>query len=457
GFAIPKEFRSKVVDFTFNGIPAQLRHGVVVIAAITSCTNTSNVKPWIKTSLAPGSGVVTKYLEKSDLQKYLNRLGFYTVGYGCTTCIGNSGDLDEAVASAITENEKNSRLVWNFISRYRGSSCIVRNRNFEGRIHLLTRANYLASPLLVVAYALAGTALDIDFASEPLGWAKDGKKVYLHDIWPTNNEIADVKHSHVLPALFRSTYEVITKGKAMWNELPVSSGTIYMWDLASTYIHKPPYFDGMIMSPPGAHSVRDAYCLLFFGDSVTTDHISPSGSIYKDSPAASRRGNGEVVAGGTFANIRIVNKLVDGEVGPFTIHIPSGEKMLVYNAAMRYKSEGQDTIVLAGADYGSGSSRDGAAKGPVLLGVKAVIVKSIEHIHRSNLVGMGIIPLCFKQGEDAKMLGLMGHEKYTIELPSNINEIKPGQDVKVVVDSNNSFTCTLRFDTEVSELLSGPL
>ncbi|XP_051151881.1 aconitate hydratase, cytoplasmic-like [Andrographis paniculata] len=473
GFAVPKEQQDKVVKFSFHGQPAELKHGSVVIAAITSCTNTSNpsvmlgaglvakkacelgleVKPWVKTSLAPGSGVVTKYLLQSGLQKYLNQQGFSIVGYGCTTCIGNSGDLDESVASAISDND----LV--------AAAVLSGNRNFEGRVHPLTRANYLASPPLVVAYALAGT-VDIDFEKEPIGTGKDGKSVYFKDIWPTSEEIAQVVQSSVLPDMFKSTYEAITKGNEFWNQLSVPSSSLYQWDSNSTYIHKPPYFDGMTMDPPGSRGVKDAYCLLLFGDSITTDHISPAGSIHKDSPAAkylmdhgverkdfnsygSRRGNDEVMARGTFANIRIVNKLLNGEVGPKTVHIPSGEKLYVYDAAMRYKSAGQDTIVIAGAEYGSGSSRDWAAKGPMLQGVKAVISKSFERIHRSNLVGMGIIPLCFKAGEDAETLGLTGHERYTIDLPTKTSDIRPGQNIVVTTDSGKSFTCTLRFDTEV--------
>ncbi|XP_073128504.1 putative aconitate hydratase, cytoplasmic [Henckelia pumila] len=473
GFAVPKEQQEKVVNFTFHGQPSELKHGSVVIAAITSCTNTSNpsvmlgaglvakkacelgleVKPWVKTSLAPGSGVVTKYLLKSGLQKYLNQQGFNIVGYGCTTCIGNSGDLDESVASAISDND----LV--------AAAVLSGNRNFEGRVHPLTRANYLASPPLVVAYALAGT-VDIDFEKEPIGTGKNGKSVYFKDIWPTSEEIAEVVQSSVLPEMFKSTYEAITKGNQLWNQLTVPSSSLYAWDSSSTYIHKPPYFSGMTMDPPGPRGVKDAYCLLLFGDSITTDHISPAGSIHKDSPAAkfliergvdrrdfnsygSRRGNDEVMARGTFANIRIVNKLLNGEVGPKTIHIPTGEKLYVYDAAMRYASAGQDTIVIAGAEYGSGSSRDWAAKGPMLQGVKAVISKSFERIHRSNLVGMGIIPLCFKPGEDADTLSLTGHERYTIDLPTKTSDIRPGQDITVTTDGGKSFTCTLRFDTEV--------
>ncbi|CAN7048495.1 unnamed protein product [Brassica oleracea var. botrytis] len=473
GFAIPKKAQEKVANFSFNGKPAEIKHGSVVIAAITSCTNTSNpsvmlgaglvakkacdlglqVKPWIKTSLAPGSGVVTKYLLKSGLQEYLNQQGFNIVGYGCTTCIGNSGEINESVGVAITENDIVVAAV------------LSGNRNFEGRVHPLTRANYLASPPLVVAYALAGT-VNIDFETEPIGTGKNGKEVFLRDIWPTTEEIAEVVQSSVLPDMFRATYESITKGNPMWNELSVPENTLYSWDPKSTYIHEPPYFKDMTMDPPGPHSVKDAYCLLNFGDSITTDHISPAGNIQKDSPAAkylmergvdrkdfnsygSRRGNDEIMARGTFANIRIVNKLMNGEVGPKTVHIPSGEKLSVFDAAMRYKSSGEDTIILAGAEYGSGSSRDWAAKGPMLQGVKAVIAKSFERIHRSNLVGMGIIPLCFKSGEDADSLGLTGHERYTIHLPTDISEIRPGQDVTVTTDNGKSFTCTVRFDTEV--------
>lgn len=474
GFAVPKEEQDKVAKFTFHGLPAELKHGSVVIAAITSCTNTSNpsvmlgaglvakkacelgleAKLWIKTSLAPGSGAVTKYLQKSGLQKYLNQQGFNLVGYGCTTCIGNSGDLDESVASAITDNDIVAAAV------------LSGNRNFEGRVHPLTRANYLASPPLVVAYALAGM-VDIDFEKEHIGIGKDGKSVYLKDLWPSNKEIAEVVQSSVLPEMFKSTYEAITQGNPFWNQLSVPASNLYAWDPNSTYIHQPPYFKGMSVDPPGPHGVKDAFCLLNFGDSITTDHISPAGSIHKDSPAAkylmecgvqrrdfnsygSRRGNDEVMARGTFANIRIVNKLLNGEVGPKTIHIPTGEKLYVYDAAMRYKSEGRDTIILAGAEYGSGSSRDWAAKGPMLLGVKAVIAKSFERIHRSNLVGMGLIPLSFKPGEDAETLGLTGQERYSIiDLPQKISDIRPGQDVTVTTDSGKSFICTLRFDTEV--------
>ncbi|PUZ72230.1 hypothetical protein GQ55_2G377200 [Panicum hallii var. hallii] len=473
GFGVPKEQQDKVVKLSFHGKPAEIRHGSVVIAAITSCTNTSNpsvmlgaglvakkacelgleVNPWIKTSLAPGSGAVTKYLQKSGLQKYLDNLGFNLIGYGCTTCIGNSGELDEDVAKAITDNDIIAAAV------------LSGNRNFEGRIHALVRANYLASPPLVVAYALAGT-VDIDFEEEPIGKGRDGNDVYFKDIWPSNEEIAEVEQSSVLPDMFRSTYEAITQGNPMWNQLSVPKAKRFPWDPNSTYIHDPPFFKDITPTPPGPRSVENAYCLLKFGDSITTDHISPAGSIPRDSPAGkyllergvqpkdfnsygSRRGNDEVMARGTFANIRIVNRLLNGEVGPKTVHVPTGEKLFVFDAAMRYKADGYHTIVLAGEEYGSGSSRDWAAKGPMLLGVKAVIAKSFETIHRSNLVGMGVIPLCFKPGEDADSLGLTGHERFTIRLPSNVSEIQPGQDVEVVTDSGKSFTCKLRIDTLV--------
>ncbi|ONM23998.1 aconitase5 [Zea mays] len=473
GFGVPKEQHDKFVKFTFHGQPAEIRHGSIVIAAITSCTNTSNpsvmlgaglvakkacelgleVNPWIKTSLAPGSGAVTKYLLKSGLQKYLDHLGFNLIGYGCTTCIGNSGELDEDVAKAVTDNDIIAAAV------------LSGNRNFEGRIHALVRANYLASPPLVVAYALAGTVY-IDFETEPIGKGKDGTDVYFKDIWPSNEEIAEVEQSSVLPDMFRSTYEAITQGNPMWNQLSVPKADRFPWDPSSTYIHDPPFFKDITPTPPGPCSIENAYCLLKFGDSITTDHISPAGSIPRDSPAGkyllergvqpkdfnsygSRRGNDEVMARGTFANIRIVNRLLNGEVGPKTIHVPTNEKLFVFDAAMRYKADGHHTIVLAGEEYGSGSSRDWAAKGPMLLGVKAVIAKSFERIHRSNLVGMGVLPLCFKPGEDADSLGLTGHERYTIRLPTNVSEIQPGQDVQVLSDTGKSFTCKLRIDTMV--------
>ncbi|KAK6269639.1 hypothetical protein POUND7_006744 [Theobroma cacao] len=464
------------------------------LVAKKACEFGLEVKPWVKTSLAPGSGVVTKYLLQSGLQKYLNQQGFNIVGYGCTTCIGNSGELDESVASAISENDIVAAAV------------LSGNRNFEGRVHPPTRANYLASPPLVVAYALAGT-VDIDFEKEPIGTGKDGKSVYFRDIWPSNEEIAELAQSSVLPDMFKSAYVAIRKGNPMWNQLAVPASTLYSWDPNSTYIHEPPYFKNMTVEPPGPHEVKDAYCLLNFGDSITTDHISPAGSIHRDSPAAkyllqrgvdrrdfnsygSRRGNDEVMARGAFANIRIVNKILKGEVGPKTIHIPIGDKLNVHDAATvkvqgcwaghyylswrrlrkwQLTRLGCQGLNVTGADTYL-LFLDIQASCFMLLhifsifsyspfhpqwffcsvqGVKAVIAKSFERIHRSNLVGMGIIPLCFKPGEDADFLRLTGHERYTIDLPSKIKEIRPGQDVTITTDTGKSFTCTARFDTKV--------
>ncbi|VAH60088.1 unnamed protein product [Triticum turgidum subsp. durum] len=473
GYAVPKEEHNKIVKFDFHGQPAEITHGSVVLAAVCSSTNSSNpsvmigaglvakkacelgleVKPWVKTSLAPGSLVVTKYLEHSGLQEYLNHQGFHLVGYGCTTCIGNSGDLDKSLSDAIVDN---GVVVVAVLSG---------NRNYEGRVHPLTRANYLASPPLVVAYALAGT-VDIDFENEPIGIGKDGKEVYFKDVWPTNEEIEQVIKSNVLPKMFVDTYDSITEGNDAWNKLVVPKETLYPWDPKSTYIHKPAYLENITMTPPGPPSVKDAYCLLSLGDSITTDHISPSGVIKPGTPAAkyllergvkpenfttygSRRANDEIVVRGAFANIRIVNKLLEGEVGPKTVHVPTGEKHYVFDAAMKYKSEGHDMVILAGDEYGAGSSRDSAAKGPLLLGVKAVIAKGFERIHRSNLVGMGIIPLRFKAGEDADSLNLSGHERFTIDLPRKITEIRPGQDVIVTTKNGKSFTCTLCINTQV--------
>ncbi|PVH48043.1 hypothetical protein PAHAL_4G226200 [Panicum hallii] len=432
GYAIPKNLQDKVVKFDFHGQTAEIKHGSIVIGAITSCTNTSNptvmitsglvakkacelgleVKPWIKTSLAPGSGVVTKYLIMSGLLKYLSDLGFNLVGYGCTTCIGNSGDLDASVADAITENDV---IV---------ASVLSGNRNFEGRIHPLARANYLASPPLVVAYALAGT-VDINFEEEPIATGKSNRPIFLKDIWPSSDKVAEVVQSNVLVNMFKSTYEAITNGNPMWNKLKVPTAGVYSWDPKSSYIREPPFFKGMSRTPPGPHSIKDAYCLMSFGDSVTTDHISPAGSIHKDSPAA--------------------KYLVEHGVNPKDFN-SYGSRRGNYE---RYKANGQDTIVLAGAEYGTGSSRDWDAKGTKLLGVKAVIAKSFERIHRSNLVGMGIVPLCFKSGEDMESLGLTGHEQYTIHLPTSVHEMRPGQDIVVATNTGKSFTCILHFDTEV--------
>eukprot|EP00898_Chlorokybus_atmophyticus_P008469 jgi/Chlat1/8623/Chrsp86S08017 len=470
GFQIPKPDQGKVAEFSFDGQKTDFRHGDVVIAAITSCTNTSNpsvmlaaglvakkasdkglkVKPHVKTSLAPGSGVVTQYLSNSGLNSYLDKQGFSLVGYGCTTCIGNSGEIHPSVGEVISKNDMVAAAV------------LSGNRNFEGRVHPLTRANYLASPPLVVAYALAGT-VNIDFDKEPIGKGKDGESVFLRDIWPSSEEVAEVVAKNVLPDMFRDVYKSITKGNELWNSLEAPEGALYEWDENSTYVHDPPFFKDMKREPEPIRGVKDAYCLLFLGDSITTDHISPAGSIAKNSPAAkyliehgvepkdfnsygSRRGNDEIMARGTFANIRLVNKFMGGKVGPNTVHHKSGETMSVFDAAMQYKNEGHDQVIIAGAEYGSGSSRDWAAKGPFLQGVKAVIATSFERIHRSNLVGMGIIPLCFKLGQDAEKLGLTGKELYSIDLPE---EIIPGMDVTVTTNDGKSFPCTLRFDTQV--------
>ncbi|KAJ1389236.1 Aconitase/3-isopropylmalate dehydratase large subunit, alpha/beta/alpha domain [Sesbania bispinosa] len=489
GFAIPKEVQGKVAKFDFHGQPAELKHGSVVIAAITSSLG--------KTSLAPGSGVVTKYLLQRNTEESvcaahmthfcqrhppssssspasLRRVS----GKSRTYTRKRTKKRKEALVVQLLhlkqgrvwlvhlhpKREKRQWLKWKMIQFWKledgdfedseveevvgyaslsdnenASAVLSGNRNFEGRVHPLTRANYLASPPLVVAYALAGT-VDIDFEKEPIGTGKDGKNIYLRDIWPSTEEIAQL-----LPNMFRSTYEAITKVTLCGTNCKFLLRSCTHGTPTQTYIHEPPYFKDMTMDPPGPHGVKDAYCLLNFGDSITTDHISPAGNIHKDSPAAKYL----LMARGTFANIRLVNKLLNGEVGPKTVHIPTGEKLYVFEAAEKYKASGHDTIVLAGAEYGSGSSRDWAAKGPMLLGVKAVIAKSFERIHRSNLVGMGIVPLCFKAGEDADTLGLTGHERYTIDLPNKISEIRPGQDVTVKTDTGKSFTCTVRFDTEV--------
>lgn len=469
GFGITDEKKAASVEFKFEGVDYQLQHGAVVIAAITSCTNTSNpsvmlgagilakkaiqlgltVKPFIKTSLSPGSGVVTYYLKESGVLEFMEKLGFNVVGYGCMTCIGNSGPLDENVSAAI---EKGDLVAVGVLSG---------NRNFEGRIHPMTRANYLASPPLVIAYALAGTVL-IDFENEPIGYDKAAKAVYLRDIWPRRDEIAELEKNHVLPAMFKEVYSRIQNGSDYWNGLEAPDTVLYPWDSSSTYIKSPPFFEKMGIEPTQSSSVKDAYVLLNLGDSVTTDHISPAGSIARTSAAArylgsrgiapkdfnsygSRRGNDAVMARGTFANIRLVNKLV-GKPGPKTLHVPSGETMDVFDAAEKYRESGKQVIILAGKEYGSGSSRDWAAKGPWMLGVRAVIAESYERIHRSNLVGMGIIPLEYKEGETAESLQLTGSETYSIEVPP---QLTIGQDVDVNVSNGQKFKVKVRFDTDV--------
>ena len=415
-----------------------LGHGDVVIAAITSCTNTSNpsvmiaagllakkavdrgltVKPWVKTSLAPGSQVVAEYYEKSGLQKSLDALGFNLVGFGCTTCIGNSGPLPEEISAAINKSD----LV--------AAAVLSGNRNFEGRVNADVRANYLASPPLVVAYAIAGSML-VDVARAPLGTDKNGRKVYLRDIWPTSREIAAVMRKSINKQMFTRKYADVFKGDAHWRKIAVKGGLTYKWDDRSTYVQNPPYFEGMQKRSQSIEDIVDARILGLFLDSITTDHISPAGSIKEDSPAGeylrnhqvrprdfnqygTRRGNHQVMMRGTFGNIRIKNQMVPGVEGGYTIHYPSRQRMTVYDAAMRYKSENVPLVVFAGKEYGTGSSRDWAAKGTVLLGIRAVIAQSFERIHRSNLVGMGVIPLVFEEGTSWQTLGLKGDEQVTI-------------------------------------------
>ncbi|XP_058803732.1 cytoplasmic aconitate hydratase-like isoform X2 [Phymastichus coffea] len=455
--------------FQFEGKDYKLRHGSVVIAAITSCTNTSNpsvmlgagllakkavqagltVAPYVKTSLSPGSGVVTYYLKESGVTPYLTQLGFDIVGYGCMTCIGNSGPLPDSMVEAI---EKNELICCGVLSG---------NRNFEGRIHPNTRANYLASPLLVIAYAIAGT-VDIDFETEPLGHRADGKEIFLRDIWPTRLEIQSVEQQYVIPAMFKEVYGKIERGSNNWANLVAPSGKLYPWDESSTYIKDPPYFEGLTRDLPPIKSIKNARILLNLGDSVTTDHISPAGSIARNSPAArylskkglnpkdfnsygSRRGNDAVMARGTFANIRLLNKFI-GKAGPRTIYIPTNEEMDVFDAAEKYKADDTPLVILVGKEYGSGSSRDWAAKGPYLLGIRAVIAESYERIHRSNLVGMGIIPLQYLPGQTAESLGLTGQETLDIDVPKNL---QPGQKIQVKTDNGQSFEVIVRFDTEV--------
>lgn len=472
GYGLTGEKLNSSVAICYEGQNYLLKHGSVVIAAITSCTNTSNpsvmlgagilakkayncglkVKPYIKTSLSPGSGVVTYYLKEAGVLEYLEKLDFRVVGFGCMTCIGNSGPLDEVVSSAIEEGD----LV--------AVGILSGNRNFEGRIHPSTRANYLASPLLVIAYALAGTVL-IDFSTEPLGCRDDGTQVFLSDIWPSREEIAEAENKFVLPAMFREVYSRIQNGSENWNSLEAPESILYPWDEASTYIKSPPFFQDMGKELPNQSSIIGARVLLKLGDSVTTDHISPAGSIPRHSPAArylsgrgltpkefnsfgSRRGNDAVMSRGTFANIRLINKLV-GLQGPKTLFIPTNEIMDIFDAAERYKSTSTPVIILAGKEYGSGSSRDWAAKGPSLLGVKAVLAESYERIHRSNLVGMGIVPLQYLPGQNAETLNLTGLEKFSVHLP---DEIKTGQKIIVELDDGRQFEVLSRFDTEV-ELL----
>ena len=438
-----------------EGANYDLGHGDVVIAAITSCTNTSNpyvlvaaglvakkavekgltAKPWVKTSLAPGSQVVTEYLNKAGLTPHLDALGFQTVGYGCTTCIGNSGPLPDAIVDAI----ENNKLV--------GVSVLSGNRNFEGRVHANVRANYLASPPLVVAYALAGT-IRKDFAKEPIGTGRDGQPVYLKDIWPTQQEVNDTVHAAVTREMFQERYGDVFKGPAQWQAIRVEAGSdTYRWNSGSTYVQNPPYFEGMTADPKPVGDVKGARILAQLADSITTDHISPAGNIRKASPAGeyllehqvrqadfnsygARRGNHQVMMRGTFANPRIRNEMVPGVEGGISKHYPSGEVAPIYTTAMRYKNEGVPLVVIGGKEYGTGSSRDWAAKGTYLLGIKAVIAESFERIHRSNLVGMGVLPLVFREGESRQSLGLTGDEMIDI---LGVEKLSPRMMMDVVI------------------------
>ena len=474
--AMAKEF-SKAADaaepIAVEGKDYTVTHGDVFIAAITSCTNTSNPsvliaaglvakkarelglnrKPWVKTSLAPGSQVVTDYLDKAGLSDELDALGFNLVGYGCTTCIGNSGPLEAPLAQAIADGDLVS------------CSVLSGNRNFEGRIGPDIKANYLASPPLVVAYAIAGS-LRVNLTTDPLGKDKNGNDVFLKDIWPTSHEIAEIMVKAVTPQMFAERYSDVFKGDEHWQGIEVSGGQTYSWPPASTYVQNPPYFEGMGLDIDAPKDVENARVLALFGDSITTDHISPAGSIKASSPAGvylqehqvspldfnsygSRRGNHEVMMRGTFANIRIKNQMVPGVEGGVTVHYPDGEQMPIYDAAMKYEAEGTPLVVFAGDLYGNGSSRDWAAKGTVLLGVRAVIAGSFERIHRSNLIGMGVLPLEFADGESAASLGLTGKEQVTIK---GIESIKPRQTLEVVItrEDGTSFTAntTVRIDTE---------
>jgi aconitate hydratase len=463
---------AKKVAVRNNGDSFDLSSGAVVIAAITSCTNTSNpslmlgagllakraverglhVKPWVKTSLAPGSKVVTDYLLAAGLTPYLEKLNFHLVGYGCTTCIGNSGPLPEAIGSAIKDN--------NLIA----VAVLSGNRNFEGRIHPLVRANYLASPPLVVAYALAGR-MDLDLTTEPLGSDPAGKPVYLKDIWPTPQEIESTVRSSVTTAQYSKQYSEVFEGDAHWKSLTVPKGDIYKWDPKSTYIKLPPFFENMPKAPPALADIHGAKVLAILGDSVTTDHISPAGSIPVESPAGkyliangvkphefnsygARRGNHEVMMRGTFGNIRLRNQLAPGTEGGWTLFLPDGEKMSIYDAAVKYREAGVPLVVIAGKEYGSGSSRDWAAKGTRLLGVRAVIAESYERIHRSNLVGMGVLPLEFKPGENRESLALTGHEIFEIAGVASLAPKKPiTVHAKVGDEKAKTFSEIARADT----------
>jgi aconitate hydratase len=464
------------VAVTLQNEVHHLSHGSVVIAAITSCTNTSNPsvlvaagilakkaaerglksKPWVKTSLAPGSKAVTEYLVQAGLMRPLEQLGFFLVGYGCTTCIGNSGPLPNEISKAIADNQ----LVV--------ASVLSGNRNFEGRVHPEVRANYLASPPLVVAYALAGK-IDFDFATEPLGNDSNGKPLFLRDLWPTQKEITETVKKCVQPGMFTKVYGDVFNGDDAWNSVAVPQGDLFAWQADSTYVKHPPYFVNMPAKPGVIQDIRGARCLAVLGDSITTDHISPAGSIKKDSPAGkyliahgvhqadfnsygARRGNHEVMIRGTFANVRLKNKLAPGTEGGFTRHLPDGTQMTIFEASEKYLAEKVPLVILAGKEYGSGSSRDWAAKGPMLLGIRAAIAESYERIHRSNLVGMGVLPLQFKAGEAATSLGLTGEEVFEIAgLADALKTFTPGKEIAVRVKpaagAERTFQAVIRIDT----------
>jgi aconitate hydratase len=479
--SLPGETADDLAEAAAGASSDSVHHGSVVIAAITSCTNTSNpsvmlaagllakkaveagleTKPWVKTSLAPGSRVVTDYLERAGLTPYLDKLGFALVGYGCTTCIGNSGPLIPEVAAAVDEGDLNVVAV------------LSGNRNFEGRVHPQVRASYLASPPLCVAYALAGR-IDLDITTEPLGNGPDGP-VFLRDLWPGPDEVRDVLGSAITSQQFEHEYGRIWEGDERWRQLPTPTGPTYAWDESSTYVQEPPFFEDM-GEPPPIHDLEGARVLVMVGDSITTDHISPAGSIKKDSPAGgylqakgvgpadfnsygARRGNHEVMMRGTFANVRLRNQLAPGTEGPWTTHLPSGEVLSVFDAAQRYRAEGVPLAVLAGKEYGSGSSRDWAAKGPSLLGVRFVLAESYERIHRSNLVGMGVLPLQFAPGESATSLGLTGRELFAVH--GLDADLTPGQDVTVEATAEDgaiiAFSARLRVDgtAEVEYMANG--
>jgi len=475
GYGLDQDQLERVAMMVTNGGSVEMGHGAVVIAAITSCTNTSNpsvmiaaglvakkavarglkVKPYVKTSLAPGSRVVSEYLKNAGLIEPLAELGFNVVGYGCTTCIGNSGPLPGEVVKAITSAD----LV--------AAAVLSGNRNFEGRVHPYVRANYLASPPLVVAYALAGS-VDVDLVNDPLGMDRQGEPVYLRDVWPSNQEIGETIARSVRPEMFEAEYADVFSGNPTWNAIKGGEGDLYDWDPASTYIQEPPFFMDLTPEVQPVGDIRGARVLALLGDSITTDHISPAGAFSSESPAGkylmergvtprdfnsygSRRGNDRVMARGTFANIRLKNRLVPGVEGGVTVYLPDGERMSIYEAAMKYRQEGVPLVVLAGVEYGTGPSRDWAAKGTLLLGVRAVIAESFERIHRSNLVGMGVLPLQFKEGEGAESLGLTGTERFTIE--GLDDALEPGGRITVRADKEDGgqvvFEVLMRLDTPI--------